>query len=90
MTARYHGVYKKPYIKEEQTIQWPQDTIGFIRSVYQRRTDNTMTTRYHRVYKKSYIKEGQTTQWSQDTIGFIRSRISKDRQHNDHKIPRGL
>ena len=32
MTTRYHGVDKKPYIKEEQTIQWPQDTMGFIRS----------------------------------------------------------
>jgi hypothetical protein len=32
MTTRYHGVYKKPYIKEGQTTQWPQDTMGFIRS----------------------------------------------------------
>jgi hypothetical protein len=46
MTIRYHGVYKKPYIKEGQTTQWPQDTMWFIRSVYQS-TDNTMTTRYH-------------------------------------------
>jgi hypothetical protein len=53
--VRYHGVYKKPYIKEGQTTQWPQDTMGFIRSVYQRRTGNTMTTRYHGVYKKRII-----------------------------------
>jgi hypothetical protein len=33
--------------------------------------------------------EEQTTQWPQDTKGVIRTRISKNRQHNDHKIPKG-
>jgi hypothetical protein len=43
------GGYQIPYIEEEQTTQWPQDTKGRLSdSVYRRRTDNTMATRYQR------------------------------------------
>jgi hypothetical protein len=33
MATRYQRCNQRPYIKEEQTIQWPQDTMGFIRSL---------------------------------------------------------
>jgi hypothetical protein len=43
------GGNQNPYIEEEQTTQWPQDTKGgSSESVYRRRTDNTMATRYQR------------------------------------------
>jgi hypothetical protein len=32
MARRYQRGNQKPYIKEEQTIQWPEDTKGVIRS----------------------------------------------------------
>ena len=60
---------------------------GYSESVHQR-TDNTMATRYQRGTQNPYIK-GQTTQWLQDTKGVLRIRTSKNRQHNDHKIPKG-
>ena len=47
-----------------------------------------MVTRSQRGNQNPYI-EGQTIQWSQDTKGVIRIRISKDRQYNGHKIPKG-
>jgi hypothetical protein len=57
---------------------------GFwLKSVYRRRTDNTMAKRYHRGNQNPYIEEEQTTQWPNDTTGVIRIRISKkNRQHN--------
>jgi hypothetical protein len=62
---------------------------GQTESVYRRRTDNTMAKRYQKGKQNPYIEEEQTTQWPKDTIGVIRSRISKNRQHNGQKIPKG-
>jgi hypothetical protein len=62
---------------------------GWSESVYRRRTDNTMTKRYQRGNQNPYIEEEQTTQWPKDTKGAIRIRISKNRQHNGQKIPKG-
>jgi hypothetical protein len=46
MATRYQRGNQNPYIEEEQTTQWPQDTKGVIRiRIYRRRTDNTMATR---------------------------------------------
>jgi hypothetical protein len=40
--------------------------------------------------QKLPIKEEQTTQRPKDTKGVIRScQSKKNRQHNDHKIPKG-
>jgi hypothetical protein len=50
-----------------------------------------MATRYQRGYLNLSIKEGQIKQWPQDTKGVIRiCKSKKDRQHNGHKIPKGL
>ena len=49
-----------------------------------------MAKRYQRGNQNPYIEgEEQTTQWPKDTKGVIRIRISKDRQCNGHKIPKG-
>jgi hypothetical protein len=36
-----------------------------------------------------YIEEELTTQWPKDTKGVIRICVSKNRQHNGQKIPKG-
>ena len=47
-----------------------------------------MAKRYQRDNHNPYIEE-QTTQWPKDTKGTITIRISKNRQHNGQKIPKG-
>jgi hypothetical protein len=44
--------------------------------------------RYQRGHQNPYVK-GHAIQWPQDTKGVIRIRMSKDRQYNGHKIPKG-
>ena len=47
-----------------------------------------MAKRYQRGNQNPYIEE-QTIQWPKDTKGVIRIRISKNKQHNRQKIPKG-
>jgi hypothetical protein len=50
--------------------------------------DNAMATRYQRGNQNLYIEE-QTIQWLKDTKGVIKICISKNRQYNGYKIPKG-
>jgi hypothetical protein len=90
MAKRYQKGNQNPYIKEEQTTQWPKDTTGAIRIRISKKNRQHNGQRYHRGNQNPYIKEEQTTQWPKDTIGVIRIRISKkNRKHNGQKIPEG-
>ena len=56
MAKRYHRGNQNPYIEEEQTTQWPNDTTGVIRIHISKKN------RQHNGLKT----EEQTTQWPKD------------------------
>ena len=48
MAIRHQRDYQKPEIREQQTIQWPQDTKGIIRS---RKSENNRQNNGHKIPK---------------------------------------
>jgi hypothetical protein len=48
MATRHQRDYQKPEIREQQTIQWPQDTKGIIRS---RKSENNRQNNGHKIPK---------------------------------------
>ena len=58
MAIRHQRDYQKPEIREQQTIQWPQDTKGIIRS---RKSENNRQNNGHKKTDKRTNNDLQNT-----------------------------
>jgi hypothetical protein len=88
--TRYQRGIQKPYVKEWQTTQWPQDTKGVFRS---RMLKNDRQHNSHKI-PKGYSEAvcwrmTDNTMATRYTKRVFRCRMLKnDRQNNGHKIPK--
>jgi hypothetical protein len=88
MAKRYHRGNQNPYIKEEQTTQWPKDTTGAIRIRISKKNRQHNGQKIPQGQSESVYQRRIDNTMVKDTTGVIRIRISKkNRQPNGQKIP---
>ena len=90
MVKRYQRHTQKPYIKEGQSIQWPKDTKGIIRSCKSKEDCQYNGQKTSKAYPEAYIKEGQSIQWSKEkrTKGQTMNDLQNTRQNTKDQATR--